>query len=453
MKKRKALLEKKLNRLIGKNKDLKARADASEDVSEVRSILGQVKENEETIEEVREEIALIDEELRAKEQGGETLKPDELLPEGAQLRNGTIVGSFTSATTKPATENRDGLMQSETMEYRQAYRRFIQNNEPIPAELRTGDAAVPQVVIGQLQSRSGEAINAATTTAVIPLTIVREITNMIRLRVGQVYRRTRKIAVQGGVKFPVGEFETELHWITEKTVSPNQDLGDVELISFDYNVAEIRVAQTFLSERVSLAEFEAEIARAIATAFFKGMDEAVVSGSGNGAPLGLLNDPRVINQAGHVFEMTAEDISDWTKWQEFFSTIPLGYDEGEFIFTKGTVDRYLRTMKDDVNRPLYYEAAGMTVSSGDVDNPGGAFFGHPFTMVENFVLPDFASANDGDVVAIWWQPWEYIFNEQFGFTMRRYFDERENKWVTKLLLITDGKVLNPKGVYLIKKKV
>ena len=60
---------------------------------------------------------------------------------------------------------------------------------------------------------------------------------MIRLRVGQVYRRTRKIAVQGGVKFPVGEFETELHWITEKTVSPDQDLGDVELISFDYNVA------------------------------------------------------------------------------------------------------------------------------------------------------------------------------------------------------------------------
>ena len=43
MKKRKALLEKKLNRLIGKNKDLKARADASEDVSEVRSILSQVK--------------------------------------------------------------------------------------------------------------------------------------------------------------------------------------------------------------------------------------------------------------------------------------------------------------------------------------------------------------------------------------------------------------------------
>lgn len=451
--KRKKLLEKKLNRLIGKNQELKARADASENADEVRSILDQVRENNEAIEEIREEIAILDEELRSAEAAGGVATTEEQPPEGAQLRNGQVMGSFRTSTTETTTENRDGLMQSETIEYRQAYRRFIQNNEPIPAELRTGDAEVPAALIGQLSRRSGETINTTTTTAVIPLTIVRQITNLVRLRVGQVYRRTRKIAVQGGVKFPVGEFETELHWITEKTVSPDQDLGDVELISFDYNVAEIRVAQTFLSERVSLAEFETEIARAIAVAFFKGMDEAVVNGSGNGAPLGLLNDPRVINQAGHVFEMTAEDISDWTKWQEFFSTIPLGYDEGEFIFTKGTVDRYLRTMKDDVNRPLYYEAAGMTVSSGDVDNPGGAFFGHPFTMVENFVLPDFASAEDGDVVAIWWQPWEYLFNEQFGFTMRKYFDERENKWVTKLLLITDGKVINPRGVYLIKKKV
>ena len=80
MKKRKALLEKKLNRLIGKNKDLKARADASEDVSEVRSILSQVKENEETIEEVREEIALIDEELRAIEAAADTVRSDELPP-------------------------------------------------------------------------------------------------------------------------------------------------------------------------------------------------------------------------------------------------------------------------------------------------------------------------------------------------------------------------------------
>lgn len=35
--------------------------------------------------------------------------------------------------------------------------------------------------------------------------------------------------------------------------------------------------------------------------------------------------------------------------------------------------------------------------------------------------------------------------------MRRYFDDRENKWVNKALTVVDGKVLNPAGFYLITK--
>lgn len=447
MKKRKILLEKKLNRLIGKRDALKARALESNDAAEVRSLNDQMSDINVEVEEIREEIAIIDDELRADEPVPAGIEP----PKTAQTRNGQIVGAFHTPAA-PATTQRDGESVTESLEYRMAFKDFIQRNKPIPAELRTGDAAIPAIITGTLQQRGvGDTIDTATTTAVIPLTIVRQITNMLRLRVGQIYRKTRKISVQGGLKFPVGEFETELKWITQKTVSPDQQIGGAELVSFDYNVAEIRVAQTFLSSVVSLEEFETEITRAIAVGFFKGMDIAAVKGTGVGEPLGLLNDPRVTNQVGHTFAMSSADFSDWAKWQEFFSTIPLGYDDGEFIFTKGTVDRYLRTMKDDVNRPLYYDAAGLTVSSGDVDNPGGYFFGHPYSMVENFVLPDFATANVGDVVAIWWQPWEYAFNEQFGFTMRRYFDERENKWVTKLLVVTDGKVINPRGVYLITK--
>ena len=44
-------------------------------------------------------------------------------------------------------------------------------------------------------------------------------------------------------------------------------------------------------------------------------------------------------------------------------------------------------------------------------------------------------------------------NENFGFTMRRYFDEETNEWVDKALVVVDGKVLNPEGYWLIKKKV
>lgn len=37
------------------------------------------------------------------------------------------------------------------------------------------------------------------------------------------------------------------------------------------------------------------------------------------------------------------------------------------------------------------------------------------------------------------------------FGMKRYFDEEKNEWVNKGLTIVDGKILDPSGVYIIKK--
>ena len=34
---------------------------------------------------------------------------------------------------------------------------------------------------------------------------------------------------------------------------------------------------------------------------------------------------------------------------------------------------------------------------------------------------------------------------------RRYYDEERNQWVNKALTVVDGKILNPKGYYLITK--
>ena len=65
----------------------------------------------------------------------------------------------------------------------------------------------------------------------------------------------------------------------------------------------------------------------------------------------------------------------------------------------------------------------------------------------------FRSANEGDVIGIFWQPEEYGINTNMNFGMRRYFDEDTNEWINKMLVVLDGKVLNPKGIYLIKKAV
>lgn len=178
------------------------------------------------------------------------------------------------------------------------------------------------------------------------------------------------------------------------------------------------------------------------------MDYGIVNGTGNGQMLGILNDARVTNS----ITMTAADIGNWIQWRKkFFAKLPLGYRAGEFIFPLSTVDAYLETMADANGNPIFRQATGLEVSDGDARNPNGRFFGRDISLVEEDILPDFDTASAGDVIGIFWQPEEYAINENFGFTMRRYFDEETNEWVDKALVVVDGKVLNPTGYYKIVK--
>lgn len=427
---RKDVLKKRHQRLLEKRENLKKRALASEDVSEVRSINEQIEDLNADIEDVASEISAIEEEERSAEQSGEVRATD---PQNAQIKNAQFLGSFKQGETA---EQRDGENPFETMEYRQAFMKYVQTGEPMPA-----------------QFRSGEAISTQDTGAAIPLTIMNEVINTVRKRYGNLYNKVRKTNVKGGVEYPIGSLKAKFKWINESTVSPRQKTDPLAKIQFSYHTAEIRIAQTFISQILTLNAFEVKLAEVIAIAYLEAMDYAIVNGTGNGMPLGILNDPRVL-ATGNVVEMTAVDINNWTKWRKnFFSKLPLGYRSGEFIFPLSTVESYLETMADANNNPIFRQATGLEVNDGDARNPNGRFFGRDISLVEPDILPDYDSASNGDVIGIYWQPDEYAMNENFGFIMRRYFDEETNEWVDKALVVVDGKVLNPMGYWLIKKKV
>ena len=405
---RKKNLEKRLARLQTKLNEITARVSASTDVQEVRTLTAQADEIREDISDIKDEIA----EIEAEEARGAAVTRETEIPAGAKLVN----------STKTAEQREENVLES--MEYRKAFMAYVQKGTEIPAEFRAA------------------AVNTGDTGAAIPVTVMNEVINTIRKRYGNLYRKTRKMSVPGGVKIPVGSLQASFKWITEKTVSPRQNVGELGAVTFGYNTAEIRIAQTFLSSILTVSAFEAELTRLIAIAYLQAMDKAIVNGSGDGAPLGILNDARVTNSV----TMTAAQFSDWTQWRKrFFATLPLGYRAGEFIFAASTVDAYLETMADSNNNPIFRQATGLEVNDGDAQNPNGRFFGRDISLVEPDIIADFDAASAGDVVGIFWQPDEYAINENFGFTMRRYYDEETNEWVDKAIAVVDGKVLNPTG--------
>lgn len=437
--KRKKILEKRLARLQEKKAKLAERCKLSTDVNEVRSLTEELEDVNAEIEETQGELdALVEDEAP----GTPAPQPEEgpeqrsIVPANATLVN--PLGSFgLGATPAQARSNEDPY---NSMEYRQAFKDYVQRGVISPI-ISDGMKA--------MQLRSGDAANTESLGALIPTTLIQEFINEIRKVYGQLFTKVRKLNVQGGVRFPIGELQATFHWISESTVSPRQDGGTTEDIMFEYNIGEIRVAQSLLSSIVALDLFEREVVSIMVKAYLQAMDLGIVNGTGKGQMLGILNDPRVTN----VVELTAAEINNWTAWRKkFFSTLPLGYRAGEFIFPLATVESYLETMADANNNPIFRQATGLEVNDGDSANPNGRFFGREVSLVEPDVIPDFDTASNGDVIGIFWQPDQYAINTNMQMGMKRYFDDETNKWVNKLLTVVDGRILNPKGFVLIKKK-
>ena len=432
---RKKVLEKRLARLQAKKTKLTERALASQDAAEVRSINEELSELNEEIAETQEEIDAIGEPDPKPEPNQQRSNP----PVGAQQVNNKI--PMASYSQNPAgTQQRENKDPYASMEYREAFKAYVQRGTPIPADLtqRAGGDAGPTV--------------AADLGMIIPTTIMNEFIKKVSKVYGQLYSKVRKLNIPGGVKVPISDLKANFKWITETAASDRQKAGDIkEYVEFSYNIGEIRVSQTLLSQVVALQMFEDEIVRIMTEAYVEAMDKGIISGTGAGQMLGILKDTRVTEQTGHIIEFTAEQFGDWAQWRKrLFSMIPLSKrGKGEFIFTAGTVESNLLTMKDANNRPVFKEAAELNVGESATD---GRFYGREVTMVEPDIVADFDTASSGDVVGVYWIPDDYAINTNLAFGMKRYFDEDKNEWVNKGLTSVDGKILDPSGVYIIKKK-
>lgn len=409
--------------------DLKKEIRASQDADEVRA-LG------DTLQAVLEELQDAQDQLDALENGGEESTESEAAAddddeeETASTRSKLQLHSVSKYTT-PEVRSND---YRGSMEYRKAFKDYIQRGTTIPRNMLTraaGDAGI--TVTDEIG-------------AIIPTTVMEELIRDVQGTYGQIYSKVRKLNIKGGVQFPISSLSATMTWIPETEPSDRVKAGDInDSVIFSYNAAEIKISVSLIAQTVSLDLFEEEIARIIAEAYMKAMDTAIINGTGSGQPLGIVNDPRVTN----VVEFTADELSDWKQWRKkLFSQIPLAKRaNGEFYFTASTVESNLLTMADDNNRPLFKEA-----TEGAIDNTAlyGTFFGRDVTLVEPDILADADTAADGDVIGIYTNPNDYAVNTNLEFNIRRYFDEDTNEYVTKGITIVDGKMLDTTGTYLIK---
>ena len=265
---RKKVLEKRMARLQAKVNELNTRAAAADvTVEELRSIQNKLLELREDIAEVEEELATFD--MTGDE--GDLDEPVQPVPgQEQQQRSVNPMASYGNLGQNAAAP----VNPYATTEYRSAFMAYVQRGVAIPAELH---------------ARAGGDTGTTLSTeigAIIPETIMTEFIKEVSKVYGNIYAKVRKLNVKGGVKFPISKLKANFKWITETTVSEKQKAGDIkDFVVFEYNIGEIRVAETLLAQVVSLDVFESDITRIMVEAYVEAMDKMIIAGTGSGLTL------------------------------------------------------------------------------------------------------------------------------------------------------------------------
>lgn len=424
-----------LNKLIASKEaemtEARSKMKASEDVNEVRALGDTLEKLAKEISDARSQLSKIEEDEKKKEE-----KKDE-----RSAFNPNMALATATMTGGAKREDEDELS---TMEYRSAFMNYVQRgvkSDVLKFEKRDSDASGVASELGVL----------------IPKTVVQEIIKGVEKVYGQLYSKVKKTNIKGGVRYPIGSFSATFSRISENGKSLRQKAGEITgYVQFSYNIGEIRIAQSLLQNVLAVPVFEAELAKVIVEAYVKAMDKEIMLGdSSDGEMGGILTEASKQSgsriDASHIIEFTANDMADWKAWQtNLFAKIPLSMRglNPEFVMTANTYEANIKTLADDNDRPVYAETYN-PVDGTEISK----FKGKDVVFVEEDILKSFDDADAGDYFGMYWVPDKsYAINTNMEFTVRRYFDEELNQYVDKALVINDGKILDPKYIYLLKKK-
>ena len=448
---RRKVLEKRLQRLQSRLGSLRGKLKATQDVEEARALAAQIETVNEDIQEVQEELEGLDQPDNSNEpEGGDPQNPPGSEPQPGAPDPNTPDPDPASRGMQPQTlpgvsinymatfGQRQGGQQRGTnildsMEYREAFAAYV----------RSGDSLRLDALA---EKRADEVLMTPDVGKIIPNTIMNEFIREIHVY-GNLYNRVRKLNVKGGVEYPIEELVPTVSWITESVVSDTQKAPELKAsVSFGYHICEARMSQSLLSQVVSLAVLEQEIARLLAEAFVKEFDRVILHGSGTGQPLGILNDTRVLAKQKLAF--TEAELAKWQNWRKkLFAAVPLAYrGRGILVMTPSTWESHIMTLADDNNRPLYQET--YNPSTGNTDC---RFAGKEVVLVESDILKDFDTATAGETWGVHLKPTDYAINTNLQIGFKRWFNDDTNRYVNKGLCILDGKLLDTHGVYILTK--
>lgn len=376
--------------------------------------------------------------------------------EAAELRSAVVAevaagAGEVRAQSAPAAPAREGIEFIDgtedpfaSSEYERAFAAYITRGAAIPSEFH--DALRQRAAA----TRAGDVTLTTDAPVAIPTTLQNRIIEKAE-NYGKIFSAVTKTNVPGGIEIPVGAFSAEAHWIGETEVSEYQKLGLKDKISFSYYGLECRLAQSILANVTTIAMFQAKFSDVASKAMVKAQEKAIMRGTGQGQYTGILVEKRIPDD--QKLGITEDECRTWAGWHKAVKKfIKSPYSDGVFYMNESTFDEYIDGMVDTAGQPV------ARVNYGLSSEASNSFLGKRVEFVEDDILPELArvsGAADFDaenVFCVFGRMSDYVINSNLSMQATRWVDHETNQVKDKLLLIADGKVVDPYGFKLIYKK-
>ena len=432
----KKLLMKLINSKQNEKKNLYERSKKTENIEELRSINDSIETIQNDIDELTSIYNNTSEEGRSEEnwQSGndETREEQESGSQEGTQGKFNPVATFSNENTNSTNRNLEEDIFG-TIEYRQAFKNHILAGTPIPPQYTT---------------RSAQITTTSDLGAVIPTTILNRVIEDITSE-GKILKEVTQTSYQGGVSIPISEIMPEATWIQDGTSGLGKKEKMSASLTFNYNLLEAKVSVGLLAATTSLQIFENTVVRQLKKAMIKAIERSIISGTGSGQPKGVT---KLALPEEQIIKVNKTEIKTVETWSKIEGMVPEEYEDGNiYLLNKQTWENYVNGMTD---------ANGQRIGLADITQKNKkVILGRD--VITTAYLPAFDKASDDDVIGIVINLAEYLLNSNLQMFYKKYYDENTNSWVSKALMIVDGKMavgtgstgqlVGAKGIIYIKK--
>ena len=308
--------------------------------------------------------------------------------------------------------------QLDTVEYRNAFMEFA----------RTGTMAEEFRTVAMTSGNS----------AVIPVTVLNQIVEKLE-SYGNILPLVSKMSYPAGVAIPTSELASPAVWTTDQDLATTgipvegKTTGSITFAAYPLVKA---IGLSFLARVQTLSAFEAAIANNVSAAMAKAMEAAIINGTGEGQPKGILKET-----AAKTVELSKvlayNDIINVKK------AIPAAYRTGAVIVMNEATFYAFLSIVDKNGQPI------ARINQGIGGNPTFEIFGTRVIVTD--WMKDYDAAGKGETVAFIVQLDRYVMNTAYDVDLVTYIDNPTRNKVYQSVAAVDGKLVDKNGLVFITK--